>query len=710
MSGRGVDTTQSVIEKDLFDYLNEEQSYEAHSIINGQSVGSGHNQVLNPAKLEQVVGVISEITAKDVQTAVDGAAASSWAHSTTPEKRAHILRKAADLLESEMNEFLKLCVLEAGKTIDDAIAEVREAIDFCRYYADQAESEVYASRKPLGVVACISPWNFPVAIFLGQVVAALSMGNTVVAKPAPQTPLIAYKGINLLIRAGVYPDAVHLLLGPPVEIGNALTQNPAIAGMCFTGSTQTSKVIATGLAGTGRANTPFIAETGGINAMIIDSTALLEQAVQDVIDSAFLSSGQRCSACRIVCVQSDIADDFKEMLAGAMKLLKVGNPVEIDTDMGPVIDSAASNKIRSYTQKMAEQYEVVGRISVDTLQHTGHFVLPFAVNVGSIANVKQEVFGPVLHIVEFDGDELYQIVDEINGLGYGLTMGLHTRLDSRVERVAKRAKVGNLYVNRNQVGAVVGVQPFGGEALSGTGPKAGGPHYLLQLSKGDTDEKLPNVLNEYDEATTPSAELCKTVAQVYAAHEDWSGTFDTQQRRVLVREAFEKVSALGDAFWNELNTETQTDLPGPTGEKNTLRLFPRGVIYCAGCDKEDPHCLERQVAKSLVSGSGVVLVRPEAVQLDVDAIKTKLVRNGAPADLITFVSETDAICVIETDIGAVVAEGSIKMEMSARRNLRAGAQIPVLSQNDPMERFYLERVLTVNTTAAGGNATLLSEV
>ncbi len=415
-----------------------------------------------------------------VETAIRQARA--WREPTA--KRAAILRQAADLYEANHAEIFATLAREGGKTTIDAIGELREAVDFLRYYADEAGRH---PAPPRGVFACISPWNFPLAIFTGQIAAALAAGNAVLAKPAEQTPAIAALATRLLHQAGVPEDALQLLPGDG-HVGAALAASPDIDGVCFTGSTATAKRIHTGLAETGNCQAPLIAETGGINAMIVDSTALPEQAVRDIVASAFQSAGQRCSALRCLYVQEEIAEHLTEMLIGAMAELRVGDPWDMATDIGPIIDAPARDKIDRYI----ETARATGRVLYQTpYEGGGNFIAPCLIRLPGIADLKEEIFGPVLHIVTFKATGLDAVLKEINATGYGLTFGLHSRIDDRVQQIVETVTAGNIYVNRNQIGAIVGSQPFGGEGLSGTGPKAGGPHYLMKFTRGETCAPFP---------------------------------------------------------------------------------------------------------------------------------------------------------------------------------------------------------------------------
>ena len=441
--------------------------------------------VHNPADHRDVVGQVQEATEADVDNALTWAhqAAPQWA-ATAPVERAAALLRAADLLEEQMPQLLGLLMREAGKTAANAIAEVREAVDFLRYYAAQAQASFSnATHVPLGPVVCISPWNFPLAIFMGQVAAALATGNTVLAKPAEQTPGVAKAAVDLMVAAGVPADALQLMHGAGETVGAALVAQPGVAGVVFTGSTQVAKIIQRALAAKDGPIVPLIAETGGINAMLVDSTALPEQVADAVVQSAFRSAGQRCSALRLLCVHEAIADGVIEMIRGAARELVVGDPAQLATDVGPVIDREAFDNIGRHVARLErEARDLLPPAAVpNTPNAPQHLVPPRMFEVEAVADMTQEIFGPVRHVLRWSG-EPEAVIDAINALGYGLTLGLQTRIDSRAEALSRRAHVGNVYVNRNIIGAVVGVQPFGGEGLSGTGPKAGGPHYVARFA------------------------------------------------------------------------------------------------------------------------------------------------------------------------------------------------------------------------------------
>ena len=461
---------------------------------------------LESALTTVVVEPVQMLAAADVSAAMARLHKGFGAWSSRPlAERAALLRRAADALDARLPEFCALLVKEAHKTLGDCIAEVREAVDFCRYYADQAEEKLVEQVLPgptgesnvlrlhgRGVFVCISPWNFPLAIFAGQVVAALVAGNTVAAKPAEQTPVVARRFVALLHEVGVPADAVAWLHGLGETVGAALVAHPQTAGVCFTGSTQVARSINRALAAKDGAIVPLIAETGGLNAMVVDSTALPEQVIDAVVQSAFRSAGQRCSALRLLCVHEAVADGVIEMLRGALAELNVGDPARLSTDVGPVIDDEAYAAVTRQVQRLRHEARPLGETAVSS--DLPRLVAPVAFELKQIADLKEEIFGPVLHVVRWGPGQsgpgaacdVMDVVAQINALGYGLTLGVQTRIDSRAQRIADVARVGNVYVNRNMIGAVVGVQPFGGEGLSGTGPKAGGPHYLYRFCAEQT--------------------------------------------------------------------------------------------------------------------------------------------------------------------------------------------------------------------------------
>jgi RHH-type proline utilization regulon transcriptional repressor/proline dehydrogenase/delta 1-pyrroline-5-carboxylate dehydrogenase len=499
----GLDLTSAAVLDELTQAVKDcaGESFDVGPLVPGVRPGQdGGRPVTNPADNTEIIGTVRYATPDEVGAAFDAARKSQPAWDRLGgAKRAVLLNKAADMLEADLIPLIAILVREAGKTYPDAVAEVREAVDFCRYYAGQAEREFtdYVSLPGpageentiglhgRGVFVCISPWNFPLAIFVGQVVAALAAGNTVLAKSAEQTPIIADRAIRTLHKAGV-PEDVAMLLPGDGAVGGELVQHPAVGGVAFTGSTQTAHAINHVLAMKPGPIVPFIAETGGQNVMFVDSTALLEQVTDDVVQSAFKSAGQRCSALRVLYLQEDIADAAIDMIKGAMDTLKIGSPADIDTDVGPVIDRRASDKLGEHCYHMARSCDNHYALELPADCANGTFIAPHLFEIGSITELSEEQFGPILHIVRYAESQLEEKLKEAFSTGYGLTLGIHTRMESRWREVFKKAPVGNTYINRNMVGAVVGSQPFGGQGLSGTGYKAGGPRYLYKFATEKT--------------------------------------------------------------------------------------------------------------------------------------------------------------------------------------------------------------------------------
>ncbi|MHA2937842.1 bifunctional proline dehydrogenase/L-glutamate gamma-semialdehyde dehydrogenase PutA [Vibrio sp. RC27] len=496
-----IDNERGPFEEHVHAFMN--TSWTAAPVINGKSlyvdlINKGAESVSVTAPYDRKVVVGSAIYAQEehVELAFESAQAAfgDW-QQRSYEERASCLDKLADLLEENLAEFVALCHQEAGKTIHDSIDEVREAVDFCRYYARQEKvfeavvskdfngESITTSRQGRGVFVCISPWNFPLAIFLGPIAAALVSGNTVIAKPAEQTSLIAVKAAELIHEAGFPSGVFHLLPGTGAELGNALTSHSCVAGVAFTGSTQTAQKINQSLSSRTCQPAPLIAETGGLNAMAVDSTSLPEQVVRDALRSAFASAGQRCSALRVLCVQEDIADQITEAISGAMDELSVGLPYLHKTDVGPIIDKAAKQKLQAHIDEMTSKHTLIKQMPLSAECENGDFIAPCVFEIPDISCLKEESFGPVLHVIRYKSTELVELVEKINNTGYGLTLGIHSRNETTYRWIEKHAKVGNSYINRDQVGAVVGVQPFGGQGLSGTGPKAGGPNYLYRFTQ-----------------------------------------------------------------------------------------------------------------------------------------------------------------------------------------------------------------------------------
>ncbi|WEJ74587.1 trifunctional transcriptional regulator/proline dehydrogenase/L-glutamate gamma-semialdehyde dehydrogenase [Pseudomonas sp. PSE14] len=670
------------------------QAYLAAPILGLADAAPGEPQpVRNPADLRDVVGHVREASEADVNNAILGALSSAqiW-QSTQPAERGAILQRAADLMEAEIQSLMGVLVRESGKTFANAIAEVREAVDFLRYYGAQASTHfANDSHRPLGPVVCISPWNFPLAIFSGQVAAALAAGNTVLAKPAEQTPLIAAQAVRILLEAGVPAGAVQLLPGRGETVGARLVGDERVRGVMFTGSTEVASILQRNIAGRldaqGR-TIPLIAETGGLNAMIVDSSALAEQVVVDVVNSAFDSAGQRCSALRVLCVQADVADRVIAMLKGAMAEYRVGAPERLHTDIGPVIDEEAKGNIDKHIQTMRDKGRKVfqsARVDAEEIKR-GTFVVPTLIELDSFSELKREIFGPVLHVVRYERSELDQLLAQINASGYGLTLGVHTRIDETIAQVVESAHVGNLYVNRNVVGAVVGVQPFGGEGLSGTGPKAGGPLYLYRLlSTRPQDAVAKQLQGDGAQAIARPAEASKAVD----ALTQWAG----QNEPAL--------AALIAGYAELSQSYTVQVLTGPTGERNTYSLLPREHVLCLAEDRAD---LLAQLAAVLSVGSRALVLQaqselvtslPKEVQKRIDLIADWAATDSA-FDAILHHGDSDQL--------RAVCEQASK---------RKGAIVGVTGLNRgetdiPLERLLIERALSVNTAAAGGNASLMT--
>lgn len=643
-------------------------------------------QIVNPAKPDEIVGTVHEAAAKQVATAVRIAvdAQPVWAKRPVAE-RAAILNRAADLYEANAAEFFALATREAGKSLADGVAEVREAVDFLRYYAAEA-ANAEAGTQARGAIVCISPWNFPLAIFTGQIAAALVTGNSVIAKPAEQTPLIAFRAVEMLREAGVPEDVIQLLPGDGPSVGAPLTADPRIAGVCFTGSTDVAKLIEKQLAETAAPDAMLIAETGGLNAMIVDSTALPEQAVRDILASAFQSAGQRCSALRVLYVQKDVEKKMLEMLKGAMEALNVGNPWLISTDVGPVIDDEAQASISDYCKKKGQEGRLIARLEAPS---SGRFVAPHVFRVKGIEEMEREVFGPVLHVASFDADDIDAVIAAINRKGYGLTFGLHTRIEGRVQHFVDGIHAGNIYVNRNQIGAVVGSQPFGGEGLSGTGPKAGGPHYLRRFRKGA-------------EAGTEVGEGHKVTATELADNlpDPALGGWSTRPDRVaILRKHLRGKGAAAIAAAASLDFG-QVDLPGPTGEANTLSLAPRGRVLCLGPDAET---LLAQTIQALAAGNAVLAVAPGA-----PAALSALTGKGLP--LAAIDGRPDPVEARSLRVDVVAFSGTPEAARIVRKVIadRAGPIVPLVSEVLNPTAYAHERAVCVDTTAAGGNASLLA--
>ncbi|UEM03737.1 bifunctional proline dehydrogenase/L-glutamate gamma-semialdehyde dehydrogenase PutA [Skermanella rosea] len=689
----------------------------AAPLVGGSALDGEEFPVLNPADRADRVGTVRQADKEAAGRALEVAAAAfpAW-RDRAPADRAAILDRIADLYEASTFELMAILTREAGKTRMDGVLEVREAVDFCRYYAAQARRTPDGSRgqgQGLGPFVCISPWNFPLAIFTGQVVAALVAGNTVIAKPAEQTPLVAARAVALMIEAGVPPEVLSLLPGDGATVGAALTADPRTAGVCFTGSTETAILIDRALATHGSARAPLIAETGGLNAMIVDSTALVEHAVRDIVNSAFQSAGQRCSALRAVFVQSDIRDHLLAMLEGAAMELRVGDPWNPATDVGPVIDAESRGIIEEHCRNFAKAGRVLFRHPLPGTGGDGLFVAPTAIALDRFDALEREIFGPVLHVVPFEAHEIDRVVDAVNARGYGLTLGIHSRLDDRVEEICRRARVGNIYVNRNQIGAVVGVQPFGGEGLSGTGPKAGGPHYLARFTR-PVPASLPAAAGFVPPAGpgegAGDAAAFATAARL--AGPDWDAR--TDRAAVLGRAAALLPAALRPTAEAALAAASPAfapaePLPGPTGESNHLTLHGRGIALCLGGGPDPAGALAAQAFLALAAGNAAALAGSGPAA---GTVVAALRKAGVPDGVAAAVTVADAAGTLRSfpGLGVVAFEGTDAEAVPLRRALaeRDGRRVPLASLDDGVERFATERVVSIDTTASGGNASLLT--
>ncbi len=568
--------------------------------------------ILNPATGE-VVAQVTEADAATVAAALDAAA--PW--DAAPAARRAILERAADLYEEHAPAFFAALTQEAAKTRADAVGELREAVDFLRYYATQCPDS-----PPRGIITAISPWNFPLAIFTGQIAGALAAGNGVLAKPAEQTPLVAAMAVRLMHQAGIPTHALQLLPGDGPTVGAALTSDPRVDGVVFTGGTDTAQIINRNMAANLKPGAPLIAETGGLNAMIVDSTALPEQAVRDIVASSFRSAGQRCSALRCLYVQEDIAPGLIRMLRGAMDELRIGDPRDLSTDVGPVIDAEAQAGIQAYLD--TNRTRILHQLRAPT---AGHFIAPTLMQVDGIDDLEREIFGPVLHVATFRAGQIDAVIDRINARGYGLTFGLHSRIDNRVQEVADKVHAGNLYINRNQIGAIVGSQPFGGEGLSGTGPKAGGPNYVRRFSAPDPIDRMPA-------AGLPAAN-----------------------------------NRLGSVH-----------MPGPTGELNRLDYWVRPPILCLGPGMENATAQKRAV--EALGGQALVAA------------------DGLAADGLTQMD----------GISSALWWGDVARarRLAVALAKRDGPILPLIVAQPDFAHVAHERHLCVDTTAAGGNTTLMA--
>ena len=678
LNSQGVDFSNENVLQNLQEKLNQASSEDFHaaSIVNGEARNVGEAQpVRNPADHNDVVGTVSFADAALAQEAIGAAVAALPEWSAKPaSERADCLRRFADLLEQHTPALMMLAVREAGKTLNNAVAEVREAVDFCRYYANESENTLPKDAKAVGAIVAISPWNFPLAIFTGEVVSALAAGNTVIAKPAEQTSLIATYAVSLMHQAGIPTSALQLVLGAG-DVGSALTGDARIGGVIFTGSTEVARLINKALSK--RDDNPvLIAETGGQNAMIVDSTALPEQVCLDVLNSAFDSAGQRCSALRILCVQEDVADKMVNIIKGAIDELVVGKPTQLTTDIGPVIDAEAQQNLLTHINRMkgvAKAYHEI-KTAADVDSNNSTFVRPILFELNNLNELQREVFGPVLHVVRYRASELDQLIDQINAKGYALTSGVHSRIEGTVEHVRDRIEAGNIYVNRNIVGAVVGVQPFGGHGLSGTGPKAGGPFYLQRLVR--TPEWVAPTLSRIGQADEDALKRLETLVHKLP--------FDAEEKKTAA-------AVLGHARVRTLR-KAETVLVGPTGERNSLSWRSPKHVW--------------------VHGGTLLQAFSALTELAAAGIQT-VVEPNSP--LVAYSADLDGLLQVNSkpenaDISHVATIEPLSSERKQELAGHDGALIRILPSEQGLDilQVFEEISCSINTTAAGGNASLMA--
>lgn len=703
----------------------------AHSIIAGRQRPGNAVKITNPARLKQVVGESSYATEKDIELALKTAHnyAETWS-STSSEARAEILYKTADLLESHMLELMAIINLEAGRTIADCVSEVREAVDFCRYYALQATvgSAGHSAAQGRGVFFCVSPWNFPLAIFVGQLAAALVAGNCVVAKPAEQTPLVAVRAIELLLEAGCPPEAVQLVLGEGAFVGNLVNADPRIQGIVFTGSTETAQRINQVIAQRPGSTIPLIAETGGQNCMIVDSTALPEQVVDAVISSAFHSAGQRCSALRVLFVQDVIADKVIGMLEGALQSVTVGRPDQIHSDVGPVIDQRAANTLAKHVDYIAPRAKRHLTVPVSSeLLKSGTYFTPQVFEIDDLGQLSREVFGPILHIIRYNIDELPAVIEQINATGYALTLGVHSRIGAMADYIFRNTRAGNTYINRNIIGAVVGVNPFGGQGLSGTGPKAGGPNYLhrFQTPLLNTERELNQPVPTLSTGQLEHRHHKTLAAAVDGCHE-WA-KLDMGIRGARLRDAISRNDAQWGAALSPViehlcsQLSLATELPGPTGEENILSIHPRGVGLLLIHGNESLTALSAMSNVLLAAGNAVLLhaETPQgqslaqelhsALQTSLPDATLQLALDAPLAALLQATQITLVVCHTDNPIGLEVRKELAKRSgpITGLVEFDDGVLEPSRLDNY-LSYFIAERTKTDNLVARGGNTQLFN--
>jgi RHH-type proline utilization regulon transcriptional repressor/proline dehydrogenase/delta 1-pyrroline-5-carboxylate dehydrogenase len=748
--------------------------WHAASIVNGKPCNGAQEDVFNPANPNNIIATVTAATSAQTAQAVEYAqqAFPAW-NAIAVEKRAEYLLTIAELIETHRDYFIQLCIQEAGKTVANAVAEIREAVDFCRYYSYQAklllaspyrilDSTIQVEHLGHGVVACISPWNFPLAIFVGQVVATLVAGNTVIAKPAEQTPIIAFKVVQLMHSAGIPANVLQLIIGDG-KIGAQLVNDHRIAGVVFTGSTYVAHEIRKTLSKHHRTNARLIAETGGINAMLVDSSALLEQTIKDVMQSAFDSAGQRCSALRVVYVQQDIFDEFTRLLKGAMAELTIGDPAYIQTDIGPIIDQPAKQDLQTYDELISEIGTLIYQCNFPVAEQLNNYFSPSAYQIDSIEQIRKEAFGPILHVISYPAENIQEVINEINRQGYGLTFGVQSRIQTFTKKASKDIRAGNIYINRNMIGATVGIQPFGGERLSGTGPKAGGPHYLLALSKEKRSGQnfiknkpaaITAVVKDYEETKQSQIESAINSAEKIG-HEfnfmqnelrieylDYINKQLIKHRNEIVHllsstssldehqtnaEIINAISIINEYKKALINNIKQTIFKiGPTGQRNELRLYNRGPLLYINYSHSSLVSLVCVLVVNIVVGNPILITSNKQTIQTNNFLYKQLIHKELQEKyyfkfLINNQTTLKKLLINPSLHGFIFLVNSEKLtEIENIVAHRDGSIVPCIDLQDwqttggilanPKNLYLIctERTITTNTTAMGGNTSLYS--
>lgn len=759
----GIELTQEAEWARLQKMLSENKNriWHAASIVKGKPCSGVAKDVFSPANPNNKIATVAEVTTKQIDQAIECAqqAFPAW-KATRVEHRVDCLLEIAELLETQRDDFIQLCIKEAGKTIGSAVAEIREAIDFCRYYAYQAKklfakpynilnSTVQVEHQGHGVIVCISPWNFPLAIFVGQVIAALVTGNTVIAKPAEQTPIIAFKAVQLMHLAGIPKNVLQLIIGDGI-IGAQIVNDARIAGVVFTGSTNVARKIRKALSKYHHCGAPLVAETGGLNAMLVDSSALLEQTVKDVIQSAFDSAGQRCSALRVVFVQQDIYDEFMRLLKGTTQELIIGDPVDMQTDIGPIIDQPAKQDLLNYEESISDIGTFIYKCNSSNLKQGNNYYSPSIYQIDSTEQIHQEAFGPILHVISYAAENVQAVLNDINNMKYGLTFGVQSRIQALTNKASKDIRAGNIYVNRTMIGATVGIQPFGGERLSGTGPKAGGPHYLMVLTKENRFEKKSieqNTANTNDVAQHCEEVNPSQIESAINALEKHSHMFNFMHNELRIKyldymldqlennkDEFQTKTDLENAisvineYKNVLNKNVKHTLfeIGPTGQRNELYLYNRGPMLYVHNARNTLTCYVSVLAANLVIGNPLLIISNN-MYIDTSQYFYKLLIHNDLQEKYFFnllVDNKTTLTKLLVDpslYGFIILANTKNLtEMENTVANRSGLITPFFNLQDNRatggvfsnpKNLYListERTISTNTTAMGGNTALYS--